>query len=179
MNVLCYVGEIRMFAGKKPPEGWVLCDGSTYRPYDPNFERLFYAIGTYYGGDGTSSFQVPNLCGRAPLSYGPGPTALNLSLGQQAGAETVAVTSANLPAHNHAVNATTAPVAANSPSGNFLATFPTTTNGYAVRKDTTTVNMSTQSVANTGGTAKVPVMQKYQVVSFIIATDGIFPPPTH
>lgn len=176
MDVLTYVGEIRMFAGSKPPGGWLLCDGTIYSISDQ--ERLFTSIGTYYGGDGVSTFAVPNLCGRVPVNIGAGPGTPSLRLSELAGSETVGIALPNLPAHNHPVNGTTATAAAQSPGGNLLGTFASG-NAYVTRAtDTPIVAMNDASISNTGTGVSAPIVQPYVAVNYIIATDGRFTPPS-
>lgn len=177
MDVLTYLGEIRMFAGSTPPGGWLLCDGKLYKASD--YEMLFSRIGSIYGGDGFSTFAVPNLCGRGPVAVGAGVDTPNLYLGQPAGTEAVGLNSDNIPAHNHPVNGTTAATLLPSPANNLLGTF-SSGNGYVTRKsDTPIVNMNNLSVSNTGTGVTVPVVQPYVAVNYIIATDGSSIPPSH
>src|SRR5271155_1181943 len=95
-----YVGEIRMFGGNFAPEGWLFCDGSLLAISE--YTTLFQLIGTTYGGNGQTTFALPDLRGRVPVHQGSG-----FVMGQQDGAETVTLTAEQLPAHTHALNATT------------------------------------------------------------------------
>src|SRR5215475_4204714 len=97
-----YIGEIRMFAGNFAPAGWALCNGALI-PIDQN-DALFNLIGTTYGGDGQTTFALPNLQSRVPVHVGPG-----FALGQAGGAETVTLTTSQIPAHSHVPLATVRP----------------------------------------------------------------------
>ncbi len=96
-----YIGMIKIFGGNFAPRGWALCDGSllNINQYPP----LFALIGTTYGGNGTSTFALPDLRGRSPLGWMQGPSLSNYSLGEAGGNESVSLTTSNLPAHNHIV----------------------------------------------------------------------------
>jgi microcystin-dependent protein len=95
-----YVGEIRMFAGNFPPNGWMFCDGQLL-PISEN-ETLFQLIGTMYGGDGQSTFQLPNLQSRIPLHFGTGPDGITYQQAEAAGTESVTLTTQQIPIHTHA-----------------------------------------------------------------------------
>lgn len=173
-----YVGEIRMFAGNFAPVGWSLCDGSSLSIAE--YEVLYTLLGTTYGGDGQTNFNVPDLRGRVPLHSGTGPGGLpNITPGAKSGAETVTLTQANIPAHNHQVNGTTATGTAASPAGLYPAT-PNTAgrNAYlapATSPAPTLVQMNASSILPTGNGLPVSIMQPYVAVNFIIALNGIFP----
>ncbi len=167
-----YVGEIRLFAGNFAPVGWAFCDGSIQSI--ANNETLFNLIGTTYGGDGQSTFALPNLSGRFPLHQGTGQGAAYV-MGQSGGAETVAVTVAQLPAHSHQV-ATTAPGTANVPASTLLlsdqAGAPPV---YAAPNAATLVALAGQSVGATGGGQGHDNMHPYLAVNFIISLFGVYP----
>src|SRR5687767_1484040 len=94
-----YVGELRMFAGNFAPAGWMFCDGQLL-PISEN-ETLFQLIGTTYGGDGESTFALPNLQSRVPLHMGTGPDGVDYQLAEQAGVESVTLTTNQIPNHTH------------------------------------------------------------------------------
>src|SRR5918992_842777 len=96
-----YVGEIRMFAGNFPPNGWAFCQGQTMAIAEN--ETLFQLIGTTYGGDGQETFNLPNLCGRLPMHQGPG-----FQIGQMAGVNSVTFTTQQTPSHGHVLMGSTA-----------------------------------------------------------------------
>src|ERR1700674_437779 len=109
-----FIGEIRMFAGNFAPVGWLFCDGSLQNI--STFDTLFALIGTTYGGDGQSTFALPDLSGRVPIHQGPG-----FAQGQMGGEEKVTLTVAQLPAHGHSPQANSNPGTASSPAGSVWA----------------------------------------------------------
>src|SRR6476659_7689050 len=110
-----YVGEIRMFAGNFPPVGWMFCDG-TPLPISEN-ETLFQLIGTTYGGDGQSTFALPNLQSRVPVHMGTGPDGTTYQLAEAAGVETVTLSTQQIPVHTHTLMVSTASAADSAPAG--------------------------------------------------------------
>src|SRR5215204_3481015 len=114
-----YVGEIRMFAGSFAPAGWMTCEGQQL-PISEN-DVLFQLIGTTYGGDGESTFALPNLQSRVPMHMGTGPTGITYQLAEAAGVESVTLTVQQIPIHNHAVIGTTNPGSQSSPGNNLYA----------------------------------------------------------
>src|SRR5664279_4373515 len=114
-----YVGEIRMFAGNFAPAGWAFCWGQS-EPISEN-EVLFTLIGTMYGGDGETTFNLPNLASRVPVHFGTGPDGVTYQIAQSAGTEQETLTTNQIPAHSHSMVGTTANGADLSPSGDILA----------------------------------------------------------
>lgn len=177
-----FLGEIRLMAFAFPPKGWALCDGQLL-PINQN-AALFSLLGTRYGGNGQTTFGLPDLRGRVASSMGAGPGLSNYVVGQTAGSETVTLTLANLPAHTHQVYATTAPASAGTagsqPSSNAtLAVASLTANGatvpvnrYAATPNTT---MASTVLEATGGSQPHSNVQPFLVMSYCIATTGIFP----
>ena len=163
-----YVGEIRMFAGNFAPAGWQFCEGQLL-PISEN-ETLFQLIGTTYGGDGESTFAMPDLRGRLPLHAGNG-----FILAETGGAEEVTLTVQQIPGHNHAVLASSANASAAVATGNVPATTPNYTPYVAVAPNTT---LNPQSIGSTGGSQPHTNLQPYLCVNFIISLFGIFPSPT-
>ncbi len=160
-----YVGEIRLFAGNFAPVGWALCQGQLL-PISEN-EVLFQLIGTTYGGDGQSTFSLPDLRGRVPLHQGPG-----FVIGQQGGVEQVTLTSAQVPSHNHSLQATAAAAsAASGPSGSLLATASVAVYGSG---DPLT-SMAAQGLSPAGGSQPHSNMAPYNVLNYIISLFGVFP----
>lgn len=104
-TIYAYIGEIRMFAGNFAPYGWAFCQGQTL-PIS-QYQAVFSLLGTFYGGDGTSTFALPDLRGRVPLSFGQGPGLSSYTLGQESGTESVTATVATLPAHTHTISTVT------------------------------------------------------------------------
>jgi microcystin-dependent protein len=161
-----FVGEIRMFGGNFAPAGWALCNGQLLAISE--FEVLFNLIGTTYGGDGQSTFALPDLRGRLPVHQGSGSV-----IGQAAGEESVILTSQQLPLHSHPFAASTNPGAQTNPVGNAPATIVA---GSAYAQAPATTALAPQSIqADPGGNQPHDNMQPYLCISFIISLFGIFP----
>lgn len=159
-----YVGEIRMFAGNFAPAGWMLCQGQLLPISE--FETLFNLIGTTYGGDGQSTFALPNLQSRVPMHQGNG-----FTLAQAAGTETVTLTTSQIPAHSHVPQANSGSGTQNSPSGNVWASstnLPYSTNAPSAAMDPAAVGSS-------GGSQPHDNMVPFLVINFIISLFGVFP----
>src|SRR5881394_26425 len=114
-----YVGEIRMFAGNFAPNGWMFCEGQTL-PISEN-TVLFQLIGTTYGGDGQTTFNLPDLRGRLPLHQGTGPNGRTFTIGEFAGVESVTLTTSQIPSHTHGFVGTTNPGGTTNPPTNLVA----------------------------------------------------------
>jgi microcystin-dependent protein len=168
-----YVGEIRMFAGNFAPAGWMFCSGQQL-PISEN-ETLFQLIGTTYGGDGESTFNLPNLQSRVPIHMGNGPDGVNYPLAQAAGVESVTLTTQQIPIHNHAFIASLNPAAGNSPVGNLLGE-QGTINLFLV--DTPNTPMNAQSAQPAGGSQPHENCQPFLCINFIISLFGVFPQQT-
>ena len=157
-----FIGEVKMFAfGQVIPKGWHACDGALLAVNQ--WQALFAVLGTTYGGDGVKSFALPDLRGRAPLSFGGG-----LTQGQLAGQEKVTLQDATIPNHSHVVQASSANGDTNAPAGHLLASAPI----YAGPNDQQPLNGA--SVTPVGGQPHEN-MQPFGCVSFAIALVGIFP----
>lgn len=163
-----YVGEIRMFAGNFAPAGWMFCEGQLL-PISEN-ETLFQLIGTTYGGDGQSTFALPDLRGRLPLHMGNG-----FILAETGGAEEITLTVSQIPAHSHPLLASTAGATVSTPVNNLLAE-SVVISPYI--EDTTNSNMNLSAVSAVGGSQPHTNFQPYLCVDFIISLFGIFPSPT-
>ena len=163
-----YVGEIRIFAGNFAPAGWMFCEGQLL-PISEN-ETLFQLIGTTYGGDGESTFALPDLRGRIPLHQGSGRT-----LAETGGAEEVTLTVNQLPAHSHALTAVGVKGNQISPAGALPAQ---SFNVTPYINDAPTGNFNANAVAPVGGSQPHTNFQPYLCVNFIISLFGIFPSPT-
>lgn len=166
-----YVGEIRMFAGNFPPVGWMFCEGQLL-PISEN-ETLFQLIGTTYGGDGESTFALPDLRGRIPIHQGNG-----FILAETGGAEEITLTVNQIPAHSHALLATIDAAAATAPSPSvvFARNVNPAITPYGSDNPSTTLVPST--VGPVGGSQPHTNFQPYLCVDFIISLFGIFPSPT-
>ncbi len=163
-----YVGEIRMFAGNFAPAGWMFCEGQLL-PISEN-ETLFQLIGTTYGGDGQSTFALPDLRGRIPIHQGNG-----FILAETGGAEEITLTPNQIPAHNHVLLASSALATTNSPVGAVYAESGTL-NMYI--EDVANANFGSSAIGAVGGTQPHTNFQPYLCVDFIISLFGIFPSPT-
>jgi microcystin-dependent protein len=166
-----YVGEIRMFAGSFAPAGWQFCDGSIL-PISEN-EVLFQLIGTTYGGDGESTFAVPNLCGRLPVHMGTGPSGTTYQIGEMAGVEDVTLTVQQIPPHTHPMMGSANTATGPTPAGQVYAAADI----YSAPASSP-INMSPQSITPEGGSQPHSNIQPYLVVSYIISLFGIFPSQT-
>lgn len=169
-----YVGEIRMFAGNFAPAGWMFCEGQLL-PISEN-ETLFQLIGTTYGGDGESTFALPDLRGRIPIHQGTGPDGTTYQLAEAAGTEEVTLTIQQTPVHTHGLIASTAAATAETPAGNL--TGQPSVAIYNSGEEGSLQAMAPSSVLATGGSQPHSNYQPYLCVDFIISLFGIFPSPT-
>jgi microcystin-dependent protein len=165
-----YVGEIRMFAGNFAPAGWMFCEGQLL-PISEN-ETLFQLIGTTYGGDGESTFALPDLRGRVPIHQGNG-----FILAETGGAEEITLTVQQIPAHSHPLLGSTANASATSPGGNVGARV-TVAAVFPYGTDNPPQPISPQAVGSVGGSQPHTNFQPYLCINFIISLFGIFPSPT-
>lgn len=164
-----FLGEIRLFGGTFAPQGWLACDGSL-QPI-ATYDALFALIGTTYGGDGQSTFAMPDLRGRVPVHRGP----VN-QIGTQGGVETVTLVANNFPVHTHTINAATDAFDASAPVGNYLAAAATSQEPYRTGNPVVSMNAGTIGVSKpAGGGMPHDNMQPFTAVMFIIATEGIYP----
>jgi microcystin-dependent protein len=163
-----YVGEIRMFAGNFAPAGWMFCEGQLL-PISEN-ETLFNLIGTTYGGDGESTFALPDLRGRVPIHQGNA-----FVLAETGGAEEITLTVSQLPAHSHLLLGSAVNGSQASPTGNLLA-HSTVMTPYA--PETPIQPMAANSISSVGGNQPHTNLQPYLCVDFIISLFGIFPSPS-
>jgi microcystin-dependent protein len=163
-----YVGEIRMFAGNFAPAGWMFCEGQLL-PISEN-ETLFQLIGTTYGGDGESTFALPDLRGRIPIHQGNG-----FILAETGGAEEITLTVPQIPGHTHPLLASAAQGQQSNPA-NLLLAQVTGTDIYV--GDSPFPAMSPQAIGPVGGSQPHTNFQPYLCVNFIISLFGIFPPPS-
>ncbi|HXF09837.1 MAG TPA: tail fiber protein [Desulfuromonadaceae bacterium] len=163
-----YVGEIRIFAGNFAPAGWMFCEGQLLPISE--YETLFNLIGTTYGGDGESTFGLPDLRGRVPIHQGNA-----FTLAETGGVESVTLTVSQIPAHSHPLLGSNAPGDQVNPSGNLPG------NSFNVTpyiNDVPNGNMNAGCVNPTGGSQPHNNFQPYLCVNFIISLFGIFPSPT-
>lgn len=163
-----YVGEIRMFAGNFAPAGWMFCEGQLL-PISEN-ETLFQLIGTTYGGDGQSTFALPDLRGRIPIHQGNG-----FILAETGGAEEITLTVNQIPAHSHPMLASSALASEFGPGGQVFAQ-PQAVDAYV--SPIPLVPLAPASCSPVGGSQPHTNFQPYLCVDFIISLFGIFPSPT-
>jgi microcystin-dependent protein len=165
-----YVGEIRMFGGNYAPIGWALCNGQLLSISEN--EALYSLLGTTYGGDGVTTFALPDMRGRIPVHKGQNPvTGTSYSLGEKSGVETVTLIESQMPMHTHGVRVSSQPGTEKSPSNNVWAQKIVE---YSTSDPTVTMNPS--SLSSTGGSMPHENMMPFGVICFIIAREGIFPP---
>jgi microcystin-dependent protein len=170
-----FIGEIRMFGGNFAPSGWALCNGQLLSI--SQYSALFSILGTSFGGNGQTTFALPDLRSRVPVQQGQGVGLSPYNIGQQGGSEQVTLLQTQMPAHNHIVNATSADAAASTASGNLMAT-PTAGRGQNAPQIYGTgaaVTMGPTMIAPSGGSQPHENIQPYLCVTFIIALEGIYP----
>jgi len=167
-----YVGEIRMFGGNFAPAGWAFCNGQTLAISEN--DTLFTLIGTTYGGDGQSTFNLPDLQGRLPVHQGTN-AGTTFTLGQSGGVESVTLTTQQLPIHTHTFVGTTNQAGTTNPPTNIVGQNPGN-NIYI--EDQAFVPLAPQSLLPDGGSQPHDNFQPYLCISFIISLFGIFPSQT-
>ena len=169
-----FIGYIAMFGFNFPPTGWMLCQGQTLSIASNT--ALFSLIGTYYGGNGTTTFNLPDLRSRVAIGQGSGPGLSTYNVGQAAGVEQETLSVSNLPAHNHFMMASGDGQTQNTASGASLASqgrdgiMPTI---YAAGTGNPVAMASTTS--NAGGNVPVDIIQPYLCINYCIAVQGIYP----
>jgi microcystin-dependent protein len=166
-----YVGEIRMFAGNFAPVGWMFCEGQLL-PISEN-ETLFQLIGTTYGGDGESTFALPDLRGRIPLHQGNG-----FILAETGGVEEITLTVQQIPVHSHTLLGTANIASTPTPSQNVLPGIAQAATITPYGTDAPLVSLHPSSISPVGGSQPHTNFQPYLCVNFIISLFGIFPSPT-
>ena len=175
-----YVGEIRMFAGNYAPEGWRFCDG-TILPINGN-EVLYSLIGVTYGGNGQTTFALPDFRGRVPIGAGQGPTLQHRALGQTGGSETVQLTVENMPPHTHAFMAASGSASSNAPANAQYAKVDKNgpfSGGYSTDGDISPVLLDATFLGSAFGTVNGATphnnIMPSQVANYIIALQGNYP----
>ena len=164
-----FLAEIRIVGFNFAPRGWAFCDGQIL-PINQN-QSLFSLLGTTYGGDGRTSFALPDLRSRTPFHRGDG-----YQLGQKGGAETVTLTAAQIAAHTHAAKASSTLGDQNPPAGRVLAAVPNPPDVlYRDPEAATTTALRSGTVTNAGGGQAHNNMQPYLALTFCIALQGLFP----
>ncbi|AGC41676.1 phage tail collar domain-containing protein [Myxococcus stipitatus DSM 14675] len=167
-----FIGEIRIFAGNFAPQGWALCEGQILSIAQN--QALFAILGTTYGGNGQTTFALPDLRGRYPMQSGQGPGLSPRALGEQGGVETVTLISTQMPAHTHSLNVSSQDGDTETPVGTVLAadTEATATNYRSAPIDGT---MNPMAIGIAGGSQPHQNMCPFLVLNFIIALEGVFP----
>lgn len=168
-----FVAEIRIFAGNFAPTGWALCQGQLL-PISQN-TALFSLLGTFYGGNGQSTFGLPDLQGKGPINQGSGPGLSQRFLGEEGGSETVTLIQTEIPAHNHILRGTTNAADQTDPSTRMWAASSVGRTPPPLYSTTQNSTMSPQALPVTGGSLPHNNMHPYLVLNFIIALQGIFP----
>jgi microcystin-dependent protein len=162
-----YIGEIRLFAGTFPPNGWAFCTGQLL-PISEN-DSLYVVLGTRYGGDGQETFALPDLRGRVPIHRS------NAHIQGEAGGVTeVTLTINNMASHTHALLASSAVAQSSTPTNNLVAT----TVGNIFNSGTNMVSMRNTGIAPVGGSQPHTNLQPYLCINYIISLFGLFPSPT-
>jgi microcystin-dependent protein len=169
-----FVGECRIFGGNFAPSGWMLCAGQLL-PISEN-EILFNLIGTTYGGDGASTFGLPDLQGRVPIHQGTS-LGVTFTVAEKAGVENVTLSVNQMPGHSHALLASGSNGSSAFVQNNVLASAPST-QAYVKNNPTIDTPLKSQSVSNAGGSLPHSNLQPYLTMSWIISLFGIFPSQT-
>jgi microcystin-dependent protein len=162
-----FIGQLALVPYSFAPQGWAFCNGQLL-PIT-QYQALFALIGTTYGGDGKSTFALPDMRGRVPVSSGQGPGLTNYPLGQKGGAESVTLTEAQLPAHSHSLNVHNGKAEQKTAAGNLLA------NAITYSNDPANGTAAAASIANAGAGQPHDNRQPYIALNWIIALFGDFP----
>ncbi|PXF28721.1 hypothetical protein WH50_24745 [Pokkaliibacter plantistimulans] len=173
-----YLGEIRIFAGNYAPENWALCNGQLLAIVD--YQALYALIGTTYGGDGRSTFQLPNMNGSIPIGQGQGTGLTNRVMGQSGGSQSVTLTEAQIPAHTHDLYCSSSTAISATPNQSLLFA-DTGSSSYLVYTNpqqgqtTQDVEYNAQAIGVTGNSASHYNMMPYIGLNYIIALQGLYP----
>jgi microcystin-dependent protein len=174
-----YVGQIFIFAGNFAPSGWMFCNGQLLPISE--YETLFNLIGTTYGGDGQSTFALPDMRGRVPVHQGQGGGLSNYTLAQTGGAESVTLNMQQIPQHNHFALSNNAQGSASTPSANTIlssqniGTGANTPSGFAAYAAGTAVTLPASTVQNTGGNQPHDNIMPILTLNYCISLFGVFP----
>ena len=172
-----FIGQIMLVGFNFAPRGWAFCNGQVV-PINQN-TALFALLGTTYGGNGQTTFALPDLRGRAPIGMGQGPGLSEYTQGQMAGTESVFLLSSQMPAHTHAMLVSSEEATTPLANGTFLARLTDAEGAPANSAITTSAPnafLNQQSIGQAGGSLPHPNMQPYIAMNYIIALEGIFPP---
>lgn len=184
MSTEPFIGEVKLLAFNFPPRGYQTCQGQILSIAE--YSALFALLGTTYGGNGQTTFALPDLQGRVPIGQGQGPGLPYYTIGEMAGNPTVTLTSANLPAHIHTLNSARVSIASNETSGSSNTSanaFPGNNDSTGVYAETATPNtymapgvaVVTGTTDQAGSNQAFDIMNPYLVMNYSIALEGIFP----
>ncbi|NNC90270.1 MAG: phage tail protein [Akkermansiaceae bacterium] len=164
-----FIGQIVMFAGNFAPRDWAQCDGQILLISQNT--AMFSILGTTYGGDGRTTFQLPDLRGRVAMHYGNGPGLTNRPLGQKSGTENTTLITQNIPPHTHLMRGNSGQPDESNPEDGYPA------NSSATGEDlyASSTNVSMGATGSTGSGTPFSNIQPFQCVNFIIAVTGVFP----
>jgi microcystin-dependent protein len=169
-----FVSEIRIFPFNFPPTGWAWCDGQLM-PLSQN-TALFSLLGTMYGGDGKSTFALPNLQGSAPMFFGQGPGLSLHDQGEASGTDTVTLLGAEIPVHSHTVQAANFPADIQAPTPTVAIARSTGGNAYQTNANQNLASMNPSMLSTAGGDQPHNNLMPYLTFYFNIALQGVFPP---
>lgn len=176
-----YIGEIQLFSFDYAPKGWMLCQGQTLKIQE--YAALYAIMGTTYGGDGKTTFMLPDLRGRSPVQFGIATSATSAyKQGAAVGAETVTITAATMPAHTHTVKASKQAATTAGGADNYFskpvisAATQTEQSAYGPVTAGSTVTLNPGAVSSVGGGKGHNNMQPFLTLNYCIAVLGIFPP---
>ena len=168
-----FIGEIRMFAGNFPPNGWAFCDGQLM-PISEN-DALFVLIGTTYGGDGQETFALPNLQSRVPMHMGNGPDGVTYQISEAAGVESVTLSTQQIPVHNHTLIGSQSAANTGDPTNKVFGQSPQI--AYLIEADPE-LSLNTAAVTPVGGSQPHENCQPFLCINYIISLFGLFPQQT-
>ena len=169
-----FIGEIRMFAGNFPPVGWAFCDGQLM-PISQN-DAMFVLLGTTYGGDGESTFALPNLQSRIPMHFGNGPDGVTYQLAETGGVESVTLSTQQIPVHTHQLIGTTNNALQTGPGGNLFGVSGAIE--YAIAGLGADTAMNPAAISPVGGSQPHENCQPFLCINYIISLFGLFPQQT-
>jgi len=172
-----FLGEIRMFSGSFAPPGWVLCSGQLLQIVQNT--ALYSLIGITYGGDGITTFALPDFRGRVPIHQGQGVGLSSYTVGEMGGSETVTLTAAQMPAHNHSVTAdqSSSDTTLSNPRGSWLGATGATNIYSPINPPANPAMMNPGMIGVAGAGQAHPNMQPFLVVTFILSLNGMYPLP--
>lgn len=163
-----FIGEIQLVAFNFTPKGFLPCDGSLL-PIN-QYQALYSLLGTIYGGDGRTTFALPDLRGRVPIHYGPGPGLSNYNIGQTGGSETVTLTTNQIPQHNHSIPVNSGVGTTDTPTGMYIAK-----NSEGVKQFAATSDNTAKPTGTAGAGQPHNNIQPYCAINYIICVNGIYP----